>query len=78
MKTRIWVRAFRDDGVRWSAFVKVQEHIRDGRLPRYRTALYYEIPGHGTKAEALRVGRSESRRLKRFIAREGRIPNGRL
>lgn len=78
MKTRIWVRAFREDDGTWRTTVKVQEHIRDGRLPRYRTALYYEIPGHGTKAEALRVGRSESRRLKRFIATEGRIPNGRL
>lgn len=78
MKTRIWVRAFRDDDGRWRTTVKVQRYIADGRLPRYRTDLFYEIAGHATKADALRVGRSDGRRLKRFIAKEGRIPNGRL
>lgn len=78
MKTRIWVRAFRDDDGTWRTTVKVQQHIRDGRLPRYRTDLFYEVPGHADKATALRVGRSDARRLKRYIAQEGRIPGGRL
>ena len=78
MKTRIWVRAFRRDDGSWLTTVKVQEHIRDGRLPRYRTGLFYEIAGHASKADALRIGRSDARRLKRFIAKEGRIPGARL
>lgn len=77
MRTRCSTRAFRD-GKTWTTTVRVQRHTEDGRLPRYKTELFYRFGDFPSKDDALREGRADIRELKRHMAKTGTIPTRRL
>lgn len=78
MKTRIWVRALKNRNGAWVTSVKVQRHTEDGRLPHFKTELFYTFGAELTKAGALKAGRSDARRLKKYMAQTGIVPPRRL